>query len=280
MNYPMIDFGGEGPPMVFASGNGFPPATYQPLLQPFTGRFRVLSLPPRPLWQPPPPPGELRSWHELAADLLNGMRQHGLTEVIGVGHSLGGACMVLAALAEPERFRALVLLDPTLLPPAALAAIRVMGMLGLGARFPLVRGALRRRARFESVEQAFAYWRQKPLFDGWPDETLRLYAESITRPADGGGVKLAWPPQWEARIYRTVITDIWREVPKLRGLLPVLVVRGEHTNTFTAASERAMRRLVPDAAYVTIPGHGHLFPMSAPDEARRLIEAWLAKSRL
>ena len=73
-----------------------------------------------------------------------------------------------------------------------------------------------------------------------------------------------------------MITDIWRVVPKLRGLLPVLVVRGEHTNTFTAASERAMRRAVPDATCVTISGHGHQFPMSAPQETRRIIEAWLA----
>ena len=275
MPYPLIEIGGSGPPIHLALANGFPPEAYRPLLEPFTARYRVLCLLPRPLWNPPPAPDGLSSWRDLATDLLHGLRAHNLEGVIAVGHSMGGVHSLLAVLAEPCRFRALILLDPTILPPLPLAAIRLLQALGMGSHFPLVRGALRRRAHFESVEEAFAYWRAKPLFRDWSDEVLRLYAEGLTCPAPDGSVTLRWSPQWEARIYQTILTDVWRDVPRLRGLLPTLIVRGEQTNTFVAASERRMRRLLPEATLITLEGHGHLFPMSAPQETRRIMEAWL-----
>ncbi len=280
MPYPILDLGGDGPPLHLAIANGFPPETYRPLLEPLAGRYRIVSLLPRPLWPAPPPPGEMRSWRTLVDDLLAGLREHNLTDVVAVGHSMGGVFSLLAALAEPERFRALVLLDPTILPPHLLAAIRVARALGLEARLPLVQGALKRRARFADVGEAFAYWHAKPLFRGWPEETVRLYARSMTRPAPSGGVELAYPPEWEARIYQTIPTDLWREVRLLSGpaRLPVLVVRGAETNTFVAASARRFMRLVPGAACEVIEGHGHFFPHTAPGQTRRILEAWLAEN--
>ncbi len=274
-SYPLVEFGGSGPLIHLALANGFPPEVYRPLLGPLTARYRVVCLLPRPLWNPPPDPAGLTSWRQFAADLLEGLRAHDLSDVIAIGHSMGGVHSLLAALAEPRRFRALILLDPTLLPPPLLMAIRLLRALGMGRRFPLVQGALRRRAHFASAEEAFTYWRSKPLFRDWSDEVLRLYVEGLTCPSSHGGVTLRWSPQWEARAYQTILTDVWCEVPRLRGLLPVLVVRGAQTNTFVAASERHMRRLLPQATYVTLQGHGHLFPMSAPQEARQVIEAWL-----
>jgi pimeloyl-ACP methyl ester carboxylesterase len=212
----------------------------------------------------------------MADDLLAGLRQHDLTDVIAVGHSLGGVTSTLAAITEPERFRALVLLDPTFLPPVFLTAIRLLRAAGQSHRFPLAKGALRRRARFASVEEAFDYWQTKPLLANWPSETIRLYSEGMTRPSNnGGGVTLAWPPRWEAQIYQTTFTDWQLEIPRLRGLMPVLVLQGTKTHTFTRTSLRIMKRLLPEATYASIEGHGHLFPQSAPNETRRIVESWL-----
>jgi pimeloyl-ACP methyl ester carboxylesterase len=147
--------------------------------------------------------------------------------------------------------------------------------LGLTDRFPLVQRALRRRRSFASVEAARDYFRTRPLFANWPPDTLRLYAESNTRPAAGGGVELAWTPEWEAQYYRTIYLAPWRAVQKLRGLLPVLVIRGEHTDTFIQRSAQRFRQLVPDATFVDLPGHGHLFPHSAPQETARTVDDWL-----
>lgn len=274
---PLYDFGGSGPVLHLAGANGFPPQTYQPLLGPLTTHYHVMSLLPRPLWHTPPPPDSLNEWRQMANDLLAGLRWLDASDVIAVGHSMGGVFSMLAAIAEPERFRALILLDPTILPSPYLLGVRALRAVGLEDRLPLVQGALRRRDEFDNVEAAYDYWRQKPLFDKWPDETVRLYAESMTRPAgENGGVELAWPREWEARVYETLPVDAWDSVPQLDGLLPILVVRGAETDTFTEASAKRFAKLVPGAEMVEVEGHGHLFPHTAPHETRGIIKGWLA----
>lgn len=279
--YPLFEFGGEGPALHLAVANGFPPRTYRPLLLPLTDTYRVLSLPPRPLWPGMgEPPARTGSWRELADDLLAGLRQRGLTDVIAVGHSFGGVASLLAVLAEPGRFRGLILLDPTILPPLAMDAIRALREHDNAARLPLVEGALNRRSRFASFDEAFAYWRGKALFSDWSDAALRLYTESMTRPAADGGLELTWSPAWEAYYYQSVYTDSWDELPRLDGLLPTLVIGGETTTTFTADAREMARALLPRAAHATIAGHGHLFPHSAPGETERVIRGWLRASGL
>src|SRR5262245_22227216 len=111
----LYEFGGkpDAPVMHLAVANGFPPQTYIPLFQPFTERYRVVSLPPRALWSGQHDPSETGSWRALADDLLAGMETHKLNNVIAVGHSFGGVASALAAIKQPQRFRALILLDPT-----------------------------------------------------------------------------------------------------------------------------------------------------------------------
>lgn len=268
-------------PLHMAVANGFPPQTYAPLLEPLSAGRRVVSLPPRPLWTDPPPPESVRSWTSLASDLLAGLRAHDLTGVVAVGHSFGAVGSLLAVIKEPARFSGLVLLDPTIFPTRILRALARMRASGEGEQMPLVSGARARRERFESVEEGYAYWRARPLFSDWSDEAVRLYAESALVPAtDEQGLTLAWSPAWEAHYYTLIHADIWRYIPRLRGLVPVLAVRGAETNTFGEAAAARLRRLLPEIDYAEVPGHGHLFPQSAPDSTRALIADWLDRHNL
>ena len=61
--------------------------------------------------------------------------------IIGAGHSMGGAALVMAALRMPELFRALVLYEPIIFPPQ----VRV-GITNTGVPSPLADGARRRRS--------------------------------------------------------------------------------------------------------------------------------------
>lgn len=275
MSQPLYTFGGDGPIMNIAVANGFPPQTYAPLLQPFTAAYRVVCLPPRALWSDvPPPPEQPGSWRSVADDLLAGIRQHDLTGIIAVGHSFGGIASLLAALDEPQRFRALILLDPTVLLPELVQMMKVAQETGQTDLIPLVQTASRRRSQFNSVDEAFTYFKGKALFADWPDEVLRLYTEGLLQPADSG-FELAWSPEWEVHYYRSMYTAIWETLPRLRGLLPTLVIRGGTSTTLVEESVEKVRALVPDATYVDIPGHGHLFPQSAPHETRQVMEDWL-----
>lgn len=283
MSYPLYDFGGRGTTLHLALANGFPPPTYAPLMRPFTADYHVVSLLPRALWSPPEAPEQMTSWQQMADDLLAGLREHQLSDVIAIGHSMGGVATMLAAVAEPGRFRAVCLLDPTFLPPFVMPVLKFTRMIGVSDQLPmtknLVSGALRRRRTFESMDAAYEYYKGRRLFATWPEETVRLYADSMTRPStNGGGAELTWSPEWEAAYYRAVFADTWRVVPQLaRTGLPVLVVRGATTNTLLPQAVTRLHRDLPEMTYAEIPEHGHLFPQSAPDATRPIIADWLAK---
>lgn len=274
---PLHEFGGSGPPLHIAVANGFPPATYAPFCQPLLAEYRAFSLPPRALWpgigQPPSRPG---TWVTLAEDLLAGLKAHAGGPVMGVGHSYGGVATLLAAVREPERFRKLVFLDPTILPPRVMAEIADLRRRGEPARSELVEGARRRRSRFASVDEASAFWRSRPLFRLWPDSTVRLYAQSITRPAaDGDGVELSWTGAWEAYYYESFYAETWVDAARLSPEIPLLVITGGTSTTVLPETVEEMRRVWPWAEIRTIPGHGHLLPQEMGAAAGELIRDWL-----
>ncbi len=274
---PLYEFGGSGPVINLALANGFPPQTYQPIFEPLTRQYRAVCLLPRALWQNGSQPQDTRSWHVLADDLLAGLRAHNLTNVIAVGHSMGAVVSMLAVLAEPARFRALIMLDPAIMPPRVLRMIKVLRVLGLSEQFPLVKKARRRRRDFATVEAAYTYFKNKALFANWPDDSVQRYAQSVTKPAgSSGGLTLAWAPDWEAQYFKTIYTEAWDAVRKLKGVLPVLVIRGEMTDAFTRPAADLMQRLLPGVTCVEVAGHGHLFPQSAPVQTRQIISGWLA----
>ncbi len=274
--FPLMELGGEGQVLHLALANGFPPQTYLPLLRPLLNDYRALCLPPRALWPDEPVPTALRDWESLADDLLEGLAQHDLSSVIGVGHSFGAVASILACLREPSRFSALVLLDPTILPEEALHAFEDFRASGGVSEFPLVRGALRRTRHFPDRQAAATYWRSRTLFQNWPEESFQLYVEHGTRPAVAGGVELVWPPEWEAYYFSTLYTHVWDRLPELAALaIPVLTLRGGDSDTFYPDAAARFQSILPRATLIEIPGHGHLFPQTAPAEASSIIRDWL-----
>jgi pimeloyl-ACP methyl ester carboxylesterase len=274
--FPLHNFGGTGAIIHLAVANGFPPQVYEPILRPLIASHRVICLPPRALWPGEQPPAELRQWDMMAEDMLAGMREHHLANVIAVGHSMGGVVSLIAAVQEPERFKALVLLDPSVFLPEWLKTLAQMQRDGSIREIPMATGALRRRRSFESVESAFMNWRDKPLFQNWPDETLRRYAQYGTRPlADQPGCELVWSPEWEAFYFCTVYTRTWEIAPQFSQNIPLLVIRGSNSDTFLPQAAERLRETLPWMTYAEAPGHGHLFPLSAPELAGQIIAKWV-----
>lgn len=276
------DFGGEGPIIHLAHANGFPPATYTPFAETLIhapaagsekrGDYHVIGLPARPLW-PGSRPESAPDWHTLADDLIEGLDALDLKGIVGIGHSLGGVYTMLAAVRRSDLFRAVVLIDPVLLPVSRLWILKLMRWLGLQQRLPLVQGALRRRRTWPSRQACYEHFRAKVFFSRWPDASLRAYVEAGTRPRPDGNVALTYPPEWEAHIFATAPTDMWRYVPQLRT--PVLLIQGEHTGTFRPASRARLARQLPSARFRVISGSGHLLPMERPAETGALVRAYL-----
>jgi pimeloyl-ACP methyl ester carboxylesterase len=274
---PYDDFGGSGPPLHFAHANGYPPRAYAPLLEALTPHYRITAMRARPLW-PGATPNGLQDWTPLTHDLVQFLNEQGLSNLYGVGHSLGAVTTLDAALRRPELFRAIVLLDPVIFPPAFVFVWRVTKALGLGYRLhPLIPAALLRRRVFASVEEMFERYRRAPVFSGLDDPGLRAYVHSLARLRPDGAVELAYSPEWEARIYYSGPLDVWDRMADLS--VPMLLIYGAQSDTFRPAALRTMRRRLPHAEYHATPNAGHLVPMERPAEVGSQIIEFLARQR-
>jgi pimeloyl-ACP methyl ester carboxylesterase len=259
-----------------AYANGFLPQTYTAALRPLFDQHRVVSLHMRPMWQPPIAPETLTHWRQLGADLLTQLDTLTPEPVLGIGHSVGAIATMYAAVTRPERFRALVLLDPTLLPRKHLRGLWLMRITGRTARVGMVAGALKRGRHWDSAEAAYTYFRGKRLFTRFSDEAVRVYSDSLTAPDPNGGVILVFSPEWEARIYQTVPTDVWRLPARLKT--PTLVIRGGLSDTFHAEGAADFARLNPRATLITIPDAGHLVAQERPDAVGQAIAEFLKQN--
>lgn len=259
-------------PLHFLHANGYPPQCYQPLFELLKTRCRVFGMRLRPLWGDSKPE-DLETWHPLSDDLLRFLdsKPSGLEKpIIGMGHSVGGIVTLRAALRSPQRFRALILLDPVLFVPATLTAWKIVRSLKLGRKFhPKIEGALKRRRVFDNLEMVFRGYRSREVFKYMSDESLRAYISGIVKPKAGGGFELAYSPEWEARIYMTGLHDfdLWQGLPRLQ--IPTLIIRGAETDTFLENAAKLVKKKNPQIQVETLERSTHLLPLEC---ARKVSE--------
>jgi len=264
---PYEDFGGEGQVLHFCHANGYPPGAYRALLTGLSAGYHVLAMHMRPLW-PGSQPDAISDWRPLASDLVRFLDQQGLSSVVGWGHSMGAVTTLRLALRQPERFQALVLIDPVLFPKRYTYLWELIYRLGLGYRLhPLAGSALRRRGTFDSQAAMLAIYRRKAVFRYMSDAALQDYVEALGCPLPGGRVELCYSSSWEARIYITGLRadlELWRDLPQLKP--PLLIIRGAASDTFWEVTGRLVLRQLPSAQVITIPEASHLVALERPLE--------------
>jgi pimeloyl-ACP methyl ester carboxylesterase len=270
---PFFDLDGPGRPLHFLHANGYPPACYKSFLDLLQTNYHVFGMLLRPLW-PDSDPAEIRDWKPFSEDLLQFLAQMP-APVIGVGHSIGAVVTLRAALQEPARFGALVLIEPVLVVPSFMLKWQIVRKLGLGDWLhPLIAGTKKRRRTFDNLEKVFRGYRKRSLFRFMNDEQLRLLISGMTRPGDRG-YELVYPPEWEAQIYRTGMQDfdLWRSLPHLE--VPTLLLRGAETDTFLPEAAMLVQRKQPGATVEALPRSTHLLPLEQPKELFEIMQSFL-----
>ena len=277
---PFIDFGGTGEELVFLHANGYPPECYRPLLSHLSETYHVVAMLQRPLW-PESKPDELDNWFPLTDDFLNFLATHYTDPLACIGHSMGGIALLRAALREPERFEAIIMLDPVLFPPYLSPLWALLHKSGLGYRLhPLVKTAKNRRQEFADLDRLFKGFRRKPIFRYMSDESLNAYIEGITCKDDRGSYQLCYSVDWEMRLYITAVwrdMDIWRGLPKHE--VPTLIVRGEETDTFWENTATLVRQKQPQIKVETLDKSTHLVPLERPREVSEIIASFLQENQ-
>lgn len=262
----VLDYGDPKRPVdvIFVHANGFNAMTYRSLLAPLSGSLR--------LWSPdlrghgasvlPARTQGRRSWNDHRDDLVALLDALEGPPVILAGHSMGATSSILAAAERPERVSKLVLFDPVIWSRLAVAIFHLPLLDRMAGRIPLVKNALKRRAVFDSREQAMTAYTGRGAFRGWPEMMVADYLADGLIQTDGGFM-LACAPDWEASNYATQSHDPWRALKHYDG--PVRILKAEAGSTCHVPEQP---RGLPNVTVQTVQGGTHFFPMLQADVAR------------
>jgi pimeloyl-ACP methyl ester carboxylesterase len=183
------------------------------------------------------------------------------------------------ALQIPDLFKAVVLLDPVLFPPWFIQGWKFVKQLGLGYKVhPLIPTARSRRRNFSDKETIYTSYREKKVFRYITDDNLRTMIDGMVRPAPESGYELRYSPDWEIQIYYTGVSDdedIWAHLPSLK--IPVLIVRGNETNTFFPVTATRVKKARPETEVVTVDHSTHLVPLEKPDTVGDIIHNFMER---
>lgn len=262
----VLDFGDPARPvdLIFTHANGFNAYAYRTLLQPLSGALRI--------WAPdlrghgrtrlPAQPQGRRSWKDHRDDLIALLDAIDGPPVALAGHSIGGTSGLLAAAERPERVSRLLLLDPVIWRREMVLAMHLPWIGRVVERSPMVTGTLKRRALFDSREQALAAYRGRGAFRGWSDMMLADYLLDGLAETDRG-FDLACTPAWEASNYAAQAHNPWRALRRFSG--SVRILKAESGSLCAVPTTPAG---VSPLQVETVAGAGHLFPMTHPDVVR------------
>ncbi|MBY5924082.1 MULTISPECIES: alpha/beta fold hydrolase [unclassified Halomonas] len=250
------------PTLLFAHANGFPGGSYRSLLAPLKERFDIQPLD-RLGHHPDFPVGH--NWLALRDEYLDSTRDLP-GPFIGVGHSMGGVITAMAARQAPERFQAVVMLDPPLMLGLDAMAMRLSKWLGMVDRVTPAGKSKGRRARWESRDAMRAQLRRKGLFRAFTPEALDDYIEAGTTVLEDGSAVLSYDPDIEVEIFRHLphhLDRLPREVS-----VPIGVLAGASSDLLTPSRCRRLSRR--GIVLETVPGT-HMFPMEQPDATREAL---------
>ena len=257
--------------LIFVHANAYPPLCYLPLLTQLSEKYELWAVEQRPLWQTNEDPWQtLKSWELFSDDLINYLEKREVKSAVGVGHSFGAMVVIYAALKRPELFSQLVLIEPPILPQSLLDLI-YSGHYEPHL-FPMVAKALKRRTTWQTIEEVWKSWREKPLFGRFSDEALWACVEGcVENSADG--VRLRYPISWESRVYALPPADIWATLQDISH--PTLALRAELSDTISEEAWQAWQAIHPSITFKQFASWGHLLPMEAPREVAETVLDWV-----
>ncbi len=274
-----IHWGGRGPLAHFSHATGLCAGAYTPLAEILRERLRMVGMDDRGHGRTTAPadPRRLKNWDVFARD-LGRFFEHLDEPVIAIGHSRGAVASMLLAARRPDLVRALVLIDPTILPFSWMWWWLLARKTGLARRVPIVARAAKRRRMWPDRETIWTAYRGKPMFRTWKEGFLEGYIAHGSGEDGEGRIRLCCEPAWESQCFFACPYDVWRSVPLLR--LPVLVVYGADSDTFLVPAARRFQAKAPDATLRRLDGASHFVPMERPGECAEAIFAFLQDRKI
>lgn len=245
----------------FAHANGFPAPAYNSFfayLKPFAIDFiEVLGL------KNPVP----TSWEQIADELIRAIEARHNRPVIGLGHSFGGVGTFFAARRRPDLFSKIILLDPPFFGWKRRWLVAPFQWMGLAHKVvPPAKVAMKRRADFNSMEEARSYFSEKRFFQTFTTEAFEDYLKhGLVQQEDG--VTLRIPKEQEARFFASFPASIGETTLSM----PAHFILPEGRSVIPNAHHSEIRAKFTNMTWHSSPG-SHMFPLEYPQETAELIQ--------
>ncbi|MCH8888657.1 MAG: alpha/beta hydrolase [SAR324 cluster bacterium] len=253
---------GQGPPVIFTHGGGSSGAQWRKVCELLAPRWRTITVDHYGHGGTGPWPGAIEArTHEDDARLVRAVMDHAGEPAHLVGHSFGGGVVLRLVLEEPAGVRSL-----TLLEPIALSLLAEAGETALHEDYMAFANEFLRRVRMGRVETA---WEDFMEVNNGPGSWQRLSTEAREKML---GITLGVCSGWHANFnHATTLAECG-------GIaLPTLVMYGDGTHPRFIRLAEILSEHIPGATLETIPGAGHMSPLSHPEALAELLAAHLEK---
>jgi pimeloyl-ACP methyl ester carboxylesterase len=250
------DLGGDGPPLLVAHATGFCAGAYRPLADRLAERFHVWGIDFRAHGGSTVPASGDLTWRGMIEDVLAAVDAIDAGPVFGVGHSMGGACLLGAELVRPGALVRAWAFEPIVVSPD-------WGGSAAGPNH-LAESARRRRPGFPSRHEALARYASRPPLGRFRADVLSAYVEHGFADGPDGGVVLRCTPEHEAQVFEA---DGKPERDTLGAVIvPVVVGCGERDPApGPAAAAPGVAAALPWGELRTYAHLGHFGPLQDPD---------------
>lgn len=262
-----FDFGGDGEPLMFVHATGFHAHLWLPVIELLSDCFHCYAFDQRGHGASPTPPDGNFAWGRMGEDARQVAGELGLSRPKVVGHSGGGAQLLLAEEDHPGSWEALWAFEPVVLdaplPPTE------------SGDNPMAAGAMKRRDRFDSRDAAYANFVSKDPFAAFTPEALRLYVEYGFVEDPEGGVRLACRREDEAAMYRNAPSaGTFERLDLVR--IPTHWACGATSTHLPAERLRAAAARLRAGEVEELEGVGHFAPFENPGLVAASIRRTLA----
>jgi len=261
---PFIRESGAGPAVVCLHSNASSSSQWRALGERLAPRFRVLAPDLLGAGKSPPRRADHRAALQDELELLEPVFERAGESLMLVGHSYGAAVALVAALARPQRVRAMALYEPTLFSL-------------IDARTPPPNDADGIRGAVAAAGLA--------LDAGNPDEAARCFIDYWM--GDG-----AWAHTPEARkgAIRESMADVRQWAAALLGEpaplqdfvgldMPVLYMSGRNSPASSLGVASLLTRTLPRVQVLAFDGLGHMGPVTHPERVNEAIAGFLEVHR-
>lgn len=259
----IADSGAPATTVLFSHANGFHGRCFDPVIATLVADYECASFDLRGHGDSAVSPDWSVAWQGYGDDALAIANQIS-KPTIAVGHSMGGAALVMAALVEPQLFRALILYEPIIFPGAIREIVSKNN-----APSPLVEGARRRRKTFATRADAFANYASKPPMNAFDSRALHAFVDYGFRDASDH-IELKCAPEHEARNFEMgAIHETWDQLKNLP--VPTWVVSGAQQQGQPSGFAANIAEQIANSHFVEWQDLGHFGPMQQPERLAQLI---------